>query len=245
MLGGAAVCVGSGSAPAFARDDGTIARLIEQAGALEPVSGRIEFISRSLLGTRYIGNTLIGGPRKPEQFVVRADGFDCVTFCETVLAMALAHDYRTFEALLKRIRYANGDVRWDERNHYFADWTRRAVENEFCRTVELPRSVTIEKALNFGPFGRRQMALLCAPADALLRKPSGLSSGDIIAFVSRRTGLDFFHTGFVMLSPKGDVILRHASQSRGRVIDQPMDLFVAINRVQYASLLRPVDRQRA
>ena len=30
--------------------------------------------------------TLIGGPRRPEKFVVRDDAFDCVTFCETVLA---------------------------------------------------------------------------------------------------------------------------------------------------------------
>ncbi len=243
MFGGLGVAAVGGLTSARAREAPRLARLIDEARTLDPISARIEFISRALLGTRYIGNTLIGGPRRAEKFVVRADGFDCVTYCETVLAMARARDYATFEAMLKRIRYANGAVRWDERNHYFADWTRRAVENEICQPVELPRSVTIDKALNFGRFGRRQMALLCAPADALLTKPSVLSSGDIIGFLSRRTGLDFFHTGFVMLSPKGEVMLRHASQSRRRVVEQPMDLFVAVNRVQYASLLRPIDLQ--
>lgn len=239
MLAGAALAA-AGGRPALARDAATIERLIAQSRSIEPVSARIEFISRSLLGTRYVGNTLIGGPSQPEQFVVRDDGFDCVTYCETVLAVALARDYDDFEAVLKRIRYANGEVRWDERNHYFSDWTRRAVEKEICRTVELPNAVTINKALNFGKFGQRQMSLLCAPAASLLARPSRLSSGDIIGFVSRRANLDFFHTGFVMLSANGNVILRHASQSRGRVLDEPMERFVAVNRVQYASLLRPV-----
>ncbi|MPZ38231.1 MAG: DUF1460 domain-containing protein [Rhizobiales bacterium] len=242
MLGAAALATAGGCRPAFDREAGRIAELIEQARTLDPVSARIEFISRSFLGTRYVANTLIGGPRRPEQFVVRDDAFDCVTYCETVLAMALARDYEEFEAALKRIRYANSDVRWDERNHYFADWTRRAVENEICWPVELPKSVTIDKALNFSNFGRRQMSLLCASAESLLARPSRLSSGDIIGFLSRRTNLDFFHTGFVILSPQGEVTLRHASQSRGRVIDEPMGRFVAANKVQYAALLRVVAR---
>jgi Protein of unknown function (DUF1460) len=188
---------------------------------------------------------LIGGPSQTEQFVVRDDGFDCVTYCETVLAAALARDYGEFETELKRIRYANGDVRWDERNHYFSQWTRRAVEKNICRTVELPDSVTINKALNWANLGKQQMSLVCAPSQSLLARPSHLSSGDIIGFVSRRANLDFFHTGLVIVSSKGDVILRNASQSRGRVLDEPMERFVAVNRVQYASLLRPTGEPRA
>jgi hypothetical protein len=45
-----------------------------------------------------------------------------------------------------------------------------------------------------------------------------------------------------MLSAKGEVILRNASQSRGRVLDTPMDRFVAANKVEYATLLRPIDQ---
>jgi hypothetical protein len=56
--------------------------------------------------------------------------------------------------------------------------------------------------------------------------------------MSRRANLDFFHTGFVMLGSRGELVLRHASQSRGRVRDEPMARFVAANRVQYVTLLR-------
>ena len=130
MLGGATLLAAGDPRGAVAQSASKIAPLIEQARALEPISARIAFISRAFIGTRYVGNTLIGGPRQPEQFVVRDDAFDCVTYCEIVLAAALARDYDAFEAALKKIRYANGDVRWDERNHYFAEWCRSAVEKK-------------------------------------------------------------------------------------------------------------------
>src|SRR6478672_7455915 len=84
-----------------------IERLIQEARALPNVSERIDFISRKLLGIRYQANTLIGGPKHPEKFVVRDDAFDCVTFCEVVLAAALAHNLE-FETSLRRIRYDHG-----------------------------------------------------------------------------------------------------------------------------------------
>ena len=85
-----------------------IAKLIGAARDLPAISQRIDFISRALLGSKYRGYTLIGGPRRPEKFVVRDDGFDCVTFCETVLAAAIARDLDEFENALRMIRYHNG-----------------------------------------------------------------------------------------------------------------------------------------
>src|SRR4051812_39583627 len=89
-----------------------IGKLIAQTQALPTVSKRIAVISHALLGHRYQANTLIGGPRQPEIFVARDDRFDCVTFCETVLAAAKAHDLPSFEAELRAIRYRNGTVDW-------------------------------------------------------------------------------------------------------------------------------------
>ena len=117
------------------------------------VSERMDFISRALLGVRYRANTLIGGPQRPEQFVVRDDAFDCVTFCEFVLAAAMARDYGEFETLLRTIRYEHGKVVWDERNHYFAEWCRRAVENKICGPVAMPDVVTIDKTVQLGQPG--------------------------------------------------------------------------------------------
>jgi hypothetical protein len=48
---------------------------------------------------------------------------DCVVFAEHTLAMALSSDWRTFLAMLQRIRYKSGQIGVFTRNHYTeADW---------------------------------------------------------------------------------------------------------------------------
>ena len=235
--------------PAFARDESLIARLIREARsqpqAPVPLSQRIAFISRSLLGARYRAHTLIGGPRRREQFVVRADAFDCVTFCEIVLATALARDFDGFEALLRKIRYVDGNVRWDARNHYFAEWCRHAVENKICRPVTVDPAVTFKKTVNWENFGKRHVTINAVAKSTLLANKHLLSTGDIIGFVSRQSRLDYFHTGLIMFGKGNVLLLRHASQSRGKVLDQRMDRFLAVNRVKYVTLLRPVEQEPA
>ena len=227
--------------PAFAHKHSPIERLIGEAQALPSIPERMDFISRALLGTRYRANTLIGGPRRKEVFVVRDDAFDCVTFCEVVLAAALARDRSEFEASLRRIRYARGEVKWDERNHYFADWTRRAVENGICTPVASQLSATMEKTVNWGNLGKRRVALTVIPRAALMANQALLARGDVIGFVSRRPNLDFHHTGLIAFGTGGEVLLRHASQRRGRVADDHLDRFLAANLVQYVTLLRAAD----
>ena len=227
--------------PAFARRRPSIERLIEQAQILATVSERMDFISRALLGARYRANTLIGGLRRKEVFVVRDDAFDCVTYCEVVLAAALARDRAGFEETLRRIRYAHGEVKWGARNHYFADWTRHAVENGLCRPLTIEPSATMEKTVNWRNLGKRRVSLAAVPRATLMANQNLLATGDVIGFVSRRSNLDFHHTGLIALGKGGEAMLRHASQRRGRVVDERLDRFVAVNRVQYVTLLRATD----
>lgn len=75
----------------------------------------IEEISRQYLGTPYQANTLIGGPDIPEQLVERKDVLDCFTFLDHVLSEFLNKE-------LKDIRYKDGIISYETRNHYFSDW---------------------------------------------------------------------------------------------------------------------------
>lgn len=243
MAGGAAAF--AGSAPAFALKpqppvlDKRIARLIAEASALPAVSQRIDFISKALIGSPYRGYTLIGGPRRPERFVVRDDVFDCVTFCETVLAAALARDAAQFETQLRLIRYKDGEVDWRARNHYFSDWCSNNVANHVCKKLVLPGSETVDKRLTFmRGLGARQVSMTVLPRAALIDNRALLTTGDIIGFLSRRPGLDYFHTGFVVVTDDGKLILRHAAKSRGRVLDQPLPRFLADNHTHAVTLLR-------
>jgi|SRR5690242_4224274 len=238
FLGGGLI-LGVGVRPGVSREK-RISLLIRQARDKGPISRRIHFISGALRGTRYQGYTLVGGPRRPEQFVVRDDAFDCVTFCETVLAAAISPNPGEFDAALRTIRYHNGVVNWRERNHYFFEWGLHNIENKICSAVTMPGSIKIEKTVYWHrELGKRHFSIVVIPRTIFLSSKSMLANGDIVGFITQRPNMDYFHVGFVAFGNNGELLLRHASQSHRRVLDERMDRFAAVNRVQYVTLLRP------
>jgi len=242
---GAAALAGAPTAGA-AGSETRISQLIEEARSKGTISQRIDFISGALRGTPYLGYTLIGGPTRPEKFVVRDDAFDCVTFCETVLAAAIASNRSQFDSVLRNVRYHNGAVAWRERNHYFFEWCQHNVENNMCRWVRLEGAVDINKTVDSEPgLGRRQFTMSVIPSASFLANGGKLERGDIVGFVSRRPNLDYFHTGFVAFDKAGVLLLRHSSQSRRRVLDERMDVFVSANNVRYVTLVRPQEPRAA
>jgi hypothetical protein len=237
LIAGGAVLAAAGSVEA---GEARIARLMAEAQHFPGISARIDYISGALRGTRYRESTLIGGPRRPEQFVLRDDAFDCVTFCETVLAAAGARDVPEFEYNVRQIRYHNGVVNWFERNHYFFEWCRHNVENKTCRWLELDGAIEIDKTVDSQKgLSKRHFAMRVIPSGVFLAHKPELQSGDVVGFVSRRPDLDYFHCGLVAFAPDGTLLLRHASESRSRVLDERMDRFVARYRVRSVTLLRP------
>ena len=56
---------------------------------------------------------------------------------------------------LRRIRYDHGKVQYDQRNHYFADWCKRNIENGICRPVAIEPSVVIDKTAHLAPRVRQ------------------------------------------------------------------------------------------
>lgn len=237
LLAGTA-CAGL-ARPAVAAET-RIARLIAESGKLPTVAERIDYISRAFIGTPYRGYTLIGGPKKPEKFVVRDDAFDCVTFCETVLAAARVSRAADFDAALRRIRYREGEIDWRERNHYFSDWCEFNIANGVCRNVAMPGGVAIDKPLTYERgLEPRQASFVAIPRASFLAHLDRIATGDIIGFLSDRPGLDYYHTGFVIADAKGRLWLRHAALSRRRVVNEDLMRFVAANRVKRVSVLRP------
>jgi hypothetical protein len=243
LLAGIPMLAVSGD-PAYSAEPASIGRLIEAAKMLPRITQRIDFISHALLGVRYQAHTLIGGPHHRERFVVRDDAFDCVTFCEVVLAAAMARDLGEFEIALRRIRYAHGNVRWDQRNHYFAEWSRRNIENGVCQLVAIEPLLNIEKTVHWHrALGRRHVSIAAVGKATLLANAHLLSPGDVVGFPSRRPYLDFFHTGLLAFDADRTLLLRHASRSRGRVVEEKMATFLNVNAVRYVTLLRAVETE--
>ena len=243
FAGGAAFV--AGFRPAAGKTE-QIEALIGSARGIEPISPRIAYISAALRGTRYLSYSLIGGPERQERFVVRDDGFDCVTYCETVLAAARARDSSEFEETLRRIQYHDGVVEWRERNHYFFEWGEHNVENGFCDYLHMDGEVEITKTVYWHKeLGKRRFRMTVVPRKVFLAGRDQLADGDIVGFVTRRRNLDYFHIGFVIFGSKDDLLLRHAARSKRRVLDERMDYFCAVNRVSFVTLLRPRERAQA
>ena len=238
FLGGLACVALAGKADAA---DSRILKLLAESKAHGALPGRIEFISRALIGSPYRAETLIGGAKKPEVFVTRDDVFDCVTYCEVVMAAAMAGDAAAFEPLLRKIRYRNGVVGWRERNHDFADWCAQNTANGVGKPVLPEGVVEIRKTMTQpAALGRREYALKAIPRAVLMK--TQLTNGDVIGFVSSHASLDYFHCGFAMMGEGGALRLRHASQSRRRVLEEPIEKFLDASRVKWVTVLRPQER---
>jgi hypothetical protein len=89
------------------------------------LSRRIELASAALLGAAYqagaLGEGLSGEyDRNP---LYRFDHFDCETYVDTIMALALANNFLDFKKKLNQIRYKDTYVDFFQRNHFpSADW---------------------------------------------------------------------------------------------------------------------------
>lgn len=104
----------------------TLAQTPTGAGSPAWVDGaRIALVSAPLLGRPYRLDPLGEGEdadidRDP---LWRTDVFDCLTFVETVIALARAADDPAARVQLQQVRYAQGRVGFATRNHFpDADW---------------------------------------------------------------------------------------------------------------------------
>src|SRR6185295_1303413 len=101
-----------------------VERLLSKTKPYRTAGNRIEVLSRFFLGRPYTINPLIGSFEKPEVFTATLEGFDCVTYVETILALYRASSVDEFIKRLRKIRYEGGRVEWEHRNHYMTEWIR-------------------------------------------------------------------------------------------------------------------------
>lgn len=202
---------------------------------------RVDILSHHFLGHPYKSNPLIGSADSPEVFTASLDGFDCVTYIETVLALARSSNADEFAEWLRRIRYERGEVRWKRRNHYSTGWIRNNVREGIIKPVSVP-DVTLnirERLLNVVPgLPVRLIRVKCIPKNAVSRLAARLQSGDLIFFASTRKNLDVFHTGIIVLDHE-TMHMRHASRSKGQVVEQELSEFLKANRMAGVIVVRP------
>lgn len=102
------------------------------------MTARLETVSKQLLGKPYILGALGEGQHGlyDQRPLYRVDGFDCETYVDTVLAIALAKDIPTFKQCINQIRYRKGQVSFFNRNHFASlDWNQNNQRQGFIQDI--------------------------------------------------------------------------------------------------------------
>lgn len=225
--------------PNFSRRQ--IAQLLSETNHEGSTTRRVEAISRHFLGYPYRAKPLIGAADQAEVFTASLDGFDCVTYIETTLALARATNVEEFADWLRTIRYEHGCIQWERRNHYMTSWISSNVDTGIVKLIAAPGLplVSRDRVLNVVPgLATYRTRVTCTPKPAVSRLEPHLESGDLIFFVSTRKNLDVFHCGIIVCSKEG-IRLRHASRSQGQVAEQELAAFLKANRMSGVILTRP------
>jgi len=227
-----------------ARESGEEVAFLDLAGPLEGKIAMPELVAKvgeRLIGKPYLEHTLDSGDAEQEALVSRLDGFDCVTFVETSVALARAiaapkPSYATFLHELEQLRYRGGErAGYGSRLHYFSEWiadnARRGLVQDITPSLggipdtrsihfmsshrqaypELKSQNAFEQVLAAETIINEHPRRMI-PKDKLAAVLPLLQSGDIVAIVTNVEGLDVIHDGLVDRRPDGSVHLLHAPE---------------------------------
>lgn len=234
-------------------DEGAIpAELVRIAREVRgrPIGERMAAISAPLMGTPYLNDAAGEGQGKDPDPPARYDAFDCLTFVEEVLALALAGDPTGAPAIRRQLRYGGGaPVDYDNRNHFMLqEWVPRNIENGLLEdiTAQLGETHLVEKEvtartwawwrkrklfqlpderLPTGTF-RLQVMRLGAAAEIVHDIPDGAL---ILTVRESRDAVPIIVTHLGFKVPAGDVpMMRHATRmgSEPRVRNDKLDWYL-------------------
>jgi hypothetical protein len=201
-------------------------------------------IGQFFLGATYVTGTL---ERKGvEHLIVNLREYDCVTFVESMVALALQvktrrRSFESFRRLLQKIRYRQGRLQgYPSRLHYFSDWIDDNEKKGIVRNLTaeiggrpLKRDLTfmtthsdlyppLRNASNLRTLESVERTIsrrpLCfIPTKSLRRLEDRIRDGDLIAITTNIEGLDVQHVGLAA-RVKNRIHLLHASSIEGKVV---------------------------
>jgi hypothetical protein len=229
------------------------ASLVRDARAAESMPQRLLRVSAPFLGTPYTISPLGEGTGVDADPRVRYDAVDCVTFVETVLALAAAPTAEALLPVLDDIRYAATPPAFQNRNHFveaqwvpnnlLKGWLKDVARDVAGDAVQVATKVygperwqsrhkLDDMPLDTSDIPRGTFRLNIVPFAFAVAHPEKLPAGALL-FVVRK---DFYtqptrvtHVGLLLDTPAGKV-LRHASKEPyHRVVDEPIAAFLGRN----------------
>ncbi len=148
-----------GSLTSFASARDEAKALLQGLAQEDQISVRLDLLSKKFLGLPYGFQGPLGeGPdgRYDQDPLYRFDTFDCTTFVETLVSLAISTDVEEFESNMNRIRYADANVDYLSRNHFTdLEWIPENINNGLLievndRIVSPAHILTATARINFG-----------------------------------------------------------------------------------------------
>lgn len=203
-----------------------INQLIAETRGMKTAGERMKHVAGRLLNRPYIHNPLVGSPTEAEVLVTRMDGFDCTTYLQTVLAIALSKSLDDFLNWLREIRYRDGKIGYQSRLHYTVDWAAYQISRGLLTDLTLGEEIlTREKTLSFiKDLPPKQVVMRFYPKRAIASVSRWLIDGDLIYFTSSRRNLDVIHVGIIFRDSQR-LFMRHAQAHRGRSVERDLNDF--------------------
>lgn len=204
---------------------------------------RLSAVVQQSLGTPYADGPLGEGPDGAFDTdpLIDLTRVDCVTFMEQSIALAAGPSYDHMFDLLQQIRYKDGIIEYEHRNHFFiTDWIEN---NPFCvevtddldvPTKKIKRTISRKdffKRVNAPGLGsdspNRAEELTIVPTDHVQAAEDALPSPAIVVFVGKVDWLFALHTGLFIRHADGTGHLYHASSKAGEVVAMDLSDYVA------------------
>jgi len=220
--------------------------LWQGANAIKNTNERINYFSDKLRGKPYFLGPMGEGRSIYPDYKQRVNfsEMDCITYIEHVLALAYSKNYDDFFSTLQNIRYKNGVISYNMRNHFLiADWV---LNNEFKVNNgegKIGDNSFFEKEIDKKKFFKDSSVANPKINISFLPKAKAIVYADTVklakdtifgvAILSELPGLDAAHTGFAAgYSEKNGLMFRHASQLKGKVIEQPLSEFLKTTKIK-------------
>ncbi|MDY7003336.1 MAG: DUF1460 domain-containing protein [Cyanobacteriota bacterium] len=212
---------------------------IKQNLSERPMAEIMQAIADYFIGFPYKAGLL--DQSNQESLVISLDGFDCVLFVETVLAMARGiavedYSYLTFVNNIRNQRYWNGKMNgYCSRLHYFSEWIADNQRRDNItdigadlggERVKKPLFFMSKNRWEYPQIANNDANYQCIvnmedsisklkfnyiPYYKISSVYSQLKAGDIVAVATEINGLDVTHTGLVYRNSDGNIGIIHAS----------------------------------
>lgn len=216
-----------------------------------PLGARVLDASAGYLGVSYVLSPLGEGAGKDPDPLLRHDAVDCQTFVEQVMALALTPEPAALVPTLSAIRYGQVEPSYNARHHVVeAQWIPANVAagrlKDVARQYGGKATRTVRKRIDAKTWAEKSGRALGLPeaaqvtgeftldvipaADAvaaLAKAPSGLVLVVVRAdrpWIVTRVS----HMGLLVHGARGP-LLRHASKSFKRVVDEPLERYLSRN----------------